>query len=150
MFNIDGPRPNKHRLMMKAAQAMRMHGANIWTERLSMHKCRKCIAAVQRRGIMRVTYSYRTVSEPTVLVEEGIITIDLLAKERKVIFERKLRSARPAQEQRRALAACGAGKNVGRPMYEEDDRLIGPLVTWIERQHGKLDTNRYRTWLLPV
>ena len=47
------------------------------------------MAGVQYRGALTVACSYRTVSAPAVLVIAGIIPIDLLAIERKVVFERQ-------------------------------------------------------------
>ena len=44
---------------------------------------------VQRQGALRVSCAYRTVSEAAVLVIAGIIPIKLLAKERKLIYDRK-------------------------------------------------------------
>ncbi|XP_026464661.1 uncharacterized protein LOC113367250 [Ctenocephalides felis] len=51
---------------------------------------RRKIASVQRRGALRVTCAYRTVSEAAVLVIAGAIPIDLLAFERVKLYDAKL------------------------------------------------------------
>lgn len=47
------------------------------------------MGAIQRKGALRNASSYRTVSELAVLVVAGVITLDLLAEERKDIYESK-------------------------------------------------------------
>lgn len=89
MANVNGPRPCMRRLLMRAAEAVMLYGAKVWVEALQHDKYRKRIAAVQRRGALRITCSYRTVSEPAVLVVAGVIPIDLLAQERQFAHQRK-------------------------------------------------------------
>ena len=65
----------------------RKYAYEICADALKMEKCRKGMASVQRTGTHRVATSYRTVSEPVVLVITGVVPIDLLAQERKHLFE---------------------------------------------------------------
>ncbi|GHJ61414.1 hypothetical protein NOK12_39320 [Nocardioides sp. OK12] len=69
---------------MRAAEAVMLYGVEVWAEALRKEKYRKGIAAVQRRGALRIACSYRTVSEPAVLVVAGVIPIDLLAPGEKI------------------------------------------------------------------
>lgn len=71
MANTGGPRPGRRRLLMTVAQSVMLYGAEIWADALNVDKYRKRLAAVQRRGALRVACSYRTVSEPAVLVVRG-------------------------------------------------------------------------------
>ncbi|XP_035736364.1 uncharacterized protein LOC118447924 [Vespa mandarinia] len=71
MANVNGPRPCMRRLLMRAAEAVMLYGAEVWAEALRKQKYSKRIAAVQRRGALRIACSYRTVSEPAVLVLPG-------------------------------------------------------------------------------
>ena len=48
---------------------------------------RKRLSTVLGRGALRVTSSYSTVSEPTVLVFAGVIPVDLLAQTRNFVHE---------------------------------------------------------------
>ncbi|XP_046817454.1 uncharacterized protein LOC124423599 [Vespa crabro] len=74
---------------MRAAETVMVYGAEIWAEALRKEKYRKRIAAVQRRGALRIACSYSTVSEPAVLVVAGVIPIDLLAQERQLIHQQR-------------------------------------------------------------
>ncbi|XP_035723738.1 uncharacterized protein LOC118442354 [Vespa mandarinia] len=89
MANVNGPRPCRRRLLMRAAETVMLYGAEVWAETLQKEKYRKRIAAVQRRGALRIACSYRTVSEPAVLVVAGVIPIDLLAQERQFVHQQR-------------------------------------------------------------
>ena len=73
------------RLLMPLTHSVLLYGADLWADALKLEKYRRRVSAVQRSGELRVACSYRTVSEDTVLVIAGIIPIDLLAQERKLV-----------------------------------------------------------------
>ena len=85
--NIGGPLPSVRRLLLRTAESIMLYGAEIWADAMRYEKYRKRLSAVQRRGALRVTSSYRTVSEPAVLVIVGVIPVDLLARGRKFVHE---------------------------------------------------------------
>ena len=89
MANVDGPKPSKRRVLISVVHSILLYGAEIWADALNIEKYRKRMASVQRKGALRVTCSYRTVSVSATLVMGGIIPIDLLARERKLVFTRK-------------------------------------------------------------
>ena len=66
-----------------------LYGAEIWANAMQCEKYRKRMAGVQRRAALRIVSSYRTVSEPAVLVVAGVIPIDLLARERQFVHQQK-------------------------------------------------------------
>ncbi|KAG8227568.1 hypothetical protein J437_LFUL000668 [Ladona fulva] len=76
---------------MAVVESQLLYGAEIWASALNTAKYRNRITVVQRRGALRVACSYQTVSEAAVLVIAGMIPIDLLAKERKRIFDTRPR-----------------------------------------------------------
>ncbi|XP_033226062.1 uncharacterized protein LOC117178738 [Belonocnema kinseyi] len=88
MANIIGPKPSKRRLLMSVTQSILLYRSEIWADALKQKKYRKTMAAVQHRGVLKIACSYRTVSESAALVIAGVIPIDLLALERKKIFEK--------------------------------------------------------------
>ena len=148
MANIGGPRPCVRRLLLRTAESIMLYGAEIWADAMRYEKYRKRLSAVQRRGALRVTSSYRTVSEPAVLVIAGVIPVDLLAQGRKFVHEMegtlgRARSREVAKEQ-----ALGAWQR----RWMEDTRgrwtakLIGELSTWFNRRHGEV--NYYLTQML--
>ncbi|XP_035742249.1 uncharacterized protein LOC118450546 [Vespa mandarinia] len=89
MANFNGPRPCRRRLLMRVAEAVMLYGAEVWAEVLQKEQNRKPIAAVQRRSALRIAGSYRTVSDPAVLVVAVVIPIDLLAQERLFVHQHR-------------------------------------------------------------
>lgn len=87
MANLGGPRSSKRRLLMRTAECVMLYGAEIWAEALQHRKYRKRLSDVQRRAALRIACSYRTVSEPAVLVIAGVVPIDLQAQQRKFTFQ---------------------------------------------------------------
>ena len=74
---------------MCAAEAVMLYGAEVWAGALRKEVHRERLGRVQRRGALRIAYSYRTVSEPAILVVAGVIPIDLLAQERQYVHQQK-------------------------------------------------------------
>ena len=89
MANIGGPKSTRRRLLMAAIQSVLLNGTEVWTDFLNHKIYRKKLAQVQRRSALRVSSAYRTISELAVLIVAGMVPIDLLAKERKMVFQRK-------------------------------------------------------------
>ncbi|XP_046829262.1 uncharacterized protein LOC124428802 [Vespa crabro] len=107
-------------------------------EVLRKEKYRKRIAAVQR-GALRIAPSYRTVSEPAVLVVARVIPIDLLAQERQFV-----------QQQRTVLGKKKASKlarstsiESWQSRCEQETRgrwtADSRLENWINREVGEVD-----------
>ena len=88
MRNIGGPWTSERRLLMATTNSILLYGAEIWADAMEVNKYRKRMVTVQRRGALRVACAYRTVSEEAVAVIAGTIPIDLLARERKQIYDR--------------------------------------------------------------
>ncbi|XP_035739237.1 uncharacterized protein LOC118449122 [Vespa mandarinia] len=141
MANVNGPRPCRRRLLMCAAEAVMLYGAEVWAKALQKEKYRKRIAAVQRRGALRIACSYRTVPEPAVLVIAGVIPIDLLAQERQFVHQ-----------QRCVLGKEGALRltrstsiETWQSRWEQEHRgrwmarLISRLDSWLNREVGEVD-----------
>lgn len=141
MANTSGPRASKRRLLISVTESILLYGAEIWAEALEKVKYRKRMAAVQRRGALRVACAYRTVSEPAVLAIAGIIPIRLLAQEKKRVYERKGtvgKAQANLEERARTLATW-------QQLWESDERgkwtkrLLGELRRWTERKHGEIN-----------
>ncbi|KAJ8950086.1 hypothetical protein NQ318_017811 [Aromia moschata] len=86
------------------------------------------MAAVQRRGPLRVTCAYRTVSEEAVLVIAGAAPIDLLTFERATLYNVKIN---------------GDNSNEARARLKKETLHISG---WLSRKHG--ETDFYLTQLL--
>ena len=155
MRNIGGPRASKRKLLMSVTNSILLYGAEIWGETTQKEFHRKRIARVQRRAALRVCSAYRSVSEPAVIAIAGTIPVDLLALERKIIYERRRNAERVGEvigrvriaDEERALTMdqwqqrYDAGRR-GRWTA----RLLPNVKSWIERSHGEV--NYYLTQLL--
>ena len=88
---------------MATTTSILLYRAEIWADAMEVNKYRKRMAAVQPRGALRVACAYRTVSEEAVAVIAGMIPIDLLAWERRRIYDRsaEVGRAEAADEARR-------------------------------------------------
>lgn len=141
MANTKGPRPSIRRLLMTVTHSILLYGAEIWGGAMRVKKYRKSMLAVQRRGALRIACAYRTVSEAAVLVIAGVIPIDLLAIERKRIFEKSEELGRPraaTDERTKTLedwqtrwTVCEQGRWT--------KRLIADVRPWKERNFGEVD-----------
>lgn len=140
MANTHGPMPAKRRLLMNTVQSILLYGAEIWGARMEIECYRKRLASVQRRGALRVTCAYRTVSEPAVLVIAGVIPVGLLALERKAIYEKKSEIGRAlASTEERALTMRkwqDSWSTEARGRWTA--RLIPQIEPWVGRKHGEV------------
>lgn len=68
MANISGLLASKRTLLMSVKHSILLYGSEIWADTLKTEHRRKQLAAGQRMGAFRVASTYRTVSEPAILV----------------------------------------------------------------------------------
>lgn len=148
MANIGGPKPCKRRLIMTTVESILLYGAEIWADALNKEYCRRRIAAVQRTGALRIACSYRTVSSAAVTVIANVIPIDLLARERKKIYERDAETSKKeaAAEARRSTLAQWQERWSSSHSGRWTVTLIPQLENWVSRKHGEV--NYYITQFL--
>lgn len=155
MRNVGGPRASKRRLLMSVTNSILLYGAEIWGETPQKEVYRTRIARVQRTAALRICSAYRTVSETAVLVIAGVIPVDLLALERKTLYDRRKAADRSGQQVSRVKIAKEERSDTldqWQRRYEADRRgrwtarLIPRIQNWIERDHGEV--NYYTTQLL--
>lgn len=150
MSNVSGPMAGKRRLLMSVTNSILLYGCEVWADALKMEKYRKKMATVQRRGALRVTSAYRTVSEAAALVIAGTIPIDLMAQERKKNYSTRNTRNTDAAEARTAARIQTLQLWQERWEAECGDRwtasLIRNLRNWTERKHGEV--NYYLTQFL--
>lgn len=149
MLNTTGPRYAKRRLLLGVIHSIMLYGAEIWADQLAYEKVRRKLATVQRRAALRVACAYRTVSEAAILVITKTVPIDLRAKERKRLHERRtagtLDNNTRALEQKKTLddwAHRWRNAETGRWTA----KLIPDLEKWTTCKH--VETNFYLTQLL--
>ena len=148
MANVGGPTQSKRKLLMATTNSVLLYGSEIWGDKMTVGARRQTLLPVQRTAALRVASAYRTVSESAVMVISGTIPIDLLAQERKKLWDAK------------KSAIVSVTKNDAR--IETMDRwqqrwetsttgrwtalLIPNLKLWVEREFGEV--NYYITQFL--
>jgi len=122
MPNLRGPSEHKRRLYANVLSSIVLYGAPIWAESLRNSAAgRRSVLRVQRTIAIRVCSAYRTVSTDAVTLLARLPPWDLLALERKGIFDRMQDSKR--------LGASSA-EDVKSIKLEERSRLVR---SWRER-----------------
>ena len=75
------------KLLASVVTSILTYGIAIWGEALKIKECRRNIAAVNRLSALRVSCAVHTVSDVAVYVIAGIRPIEILAVERKQLYE---------------------------------------------------------------
>uniref|UniRef100_A0A1B6JZR0 Uncharacterized protein n=1 Tax=Homalodisca liturata TaxID=320908 RepID=A0A1B6JZR0_9HEMI len=125
---------------MSVTNSVILYGCEIWADALRQKRYRKKVVAVQRRGALRISSAYRTVSEPAVLVIAGVIPIDLLALERKRVYDGNGTVSRATARSHTMDEWQTRWETESRGRWSF--RLIGDLRGWTEREHGEGGSNR--------
>ena len=89
MPNTRGPRFQRRKVITAVITNIILYAAPIWADCMKYNSYKEKINTVYRRAALRVCCAYRTVSDDAAYVIAGMIPIDLLAKERQYMFERK-------------------------------------------------------------
>ncbi|KRK05526.1 uncharacterized protein Dyak_GE29138 [Drosophila yakuba] len=149
MANVGGPLQSRRKLLMEVSNAIMLYGCEVWAGTLETACRSKPLLEVQRTMALRIASAHRTVSGPAASVIGGAIPIDLIAKERKRIYE-----IRQARETTRALIARSRDETLQQwqEIWAAEEkgrwtaRLIPNLVAWTARAHGEV--NYYITQML--
>jgi len=140
MPNISAARPTKRKLLISVAHSILLYGSPIWVEDrnatgwVALHK-------VQRRICLRVVSAYCTTSKDAIGVIAGIASLDLLAKERKTMHDRKRNPelATPVENILDTWQKRWDNSEKSRWTYA----LIPKIGSWISRRYG--ETNFHLT-----
>ncbi|XP_015118901.1 uncharacterized protein LOC107042377 [Diachasma alloeum] len=135
MPNIGGPKQRRRALLSSVVTSVLTYGISIWADVLQLQEARHKIAPVYRLSALRVASAYRTVSEGAVCVISRIIPIEVLAEERRSLYERKRSEALNSeelkiQERRNSLSRWQqkwSDSTKGRWTY----RLISQVAAWM-------------------
>lgn len=150
MPNIGGPRQGRRKLLASVVTSILTYGIAIWGDVLKIQKYRKKVAAVHRLSALRVSCAFRTVSDDAGCVIAGMLPIEILAMERKTMFDSRNDISENREEakrnaQRESLRLWQERWNLstkGRWTY----RLIPKIDSWVNRKHGEV--NYYLTQIL--
>ena len=89
MPNIGGPRQPWRKLLASVATSILTYGIAIWGETLKIEKYRCKMTAVNQRSALRVFSAFWMVSGEAVCTITGLMPIEILAVERKQLYEQR-------------------------------------------------------------
>lgn len=101
MPNVGGPRQNKRRLLTSVVTSILTYAIPIWGDALRIKECHKIVSAIYRLSALRVSSAFRTVSKDAINVIAGMMPIQMLAKERKTLYDQRSAPPKLKEEQRR-------------------------------------------------
>lgn len=151
MPNVGGPTQNRRTLLASVSTSIMLYGAPIWADAMLVKAYERKLSSVHRRNALRVASAYRTVSDEAACVIAGLPPIDLLARERKRIYEEKGRDSGQTKEQIWE-AARKETMTVWQKRWDSSSkgrwthRLIPSIDDWTKRRHGEV--NFYLTQFL--
>ncbi|KAI5754639.1 hypothetical protein M8J77_010224 [Diaphorina citri] len=149
MPNRGGPSNKKRVVLSSIVHSILLYGAPFWAEVMKYRTHVNRLEQVQRKSMIRIIRSYRTVSTVALQVLSGTIPIDLLVVERERIYEEmadtrlvpltssEKKSLR--QELRDETMATWQGRwNEQREKGQWTKSLIPNIKVWIQRRHGQV------------
>jgi len=135
MPNISAAKSRKRKLLSNVVHSILLYGAPIWAQDM----CKSgwsTLLKIQRRICLRVASAYCTVSSDAVGVITCIAPLDLMAEERRKIYELKgISRTQHTDDTLTTWQNRWNDSSKGRWTYS----LIGNLETWVKRKHGAID-----------
>ena len=141
MANVGGPKPSSRKLLMSVVHSILLYGAEVWAEVLEVEFHQTKPEAVQQHCALRIACSYRTVSKEAVLVIAGVMPLRLMAKQRKLAYDKEDRMAK--------VNAAKEARDVVLDVWQHDwncaekgrwtRRLIGQIRPWTKRKYGEVN-----------
>lgn len=136
MPNIGGPASKKRKVLNAVVNSILLYAAPVWAKVIKMDHYKHQLERVQRQMALRISSAYRTVSLAAVQVLAGTTPIDLLVRERALLYEKgKEEKANIQEETLRLWQERWEVSTKG----EWTRRLIPDIERWVGRDHGDLD-----------
>lgn len=143
MPNVGGPTQKRRLLLASVTTSIMLYGAPIWADAMLVQSYARKLTTVYRRSALRVASAYRTVSDDAVCIIAGMPPIDLLAVERKKVFDARRRTIDKSQKE---IWDAARKKTITdwQTRWDVSDkgrwthRLIPKIEHWIERRHGEV------------
>jgi len=136
MPNISAAKPTKRKLLSNVAHSVMLYGAPVWAGEMSAEGWKELLK-VQRRICLRVASAYCTTSRDAICVISGIPPLNLLAKERKEIHDKKRNREHGVQ--------TGNTLDTWQTEWDSSKKgrwthvLIPNIGPWISRRHGQIN-----------
>lgn len=128
MPNIGGPRQGMRKLLPSVVTSVLTYGIAIWDDVLKNEKYRRKVAAVHRLSALRVSCAFRTESDDAVRVIAEMMAVEILAVERKQLYEQQSTTPKDQNELKRTLrhlwrTASNGGRKSGMRLEKEDGHI---------------------------
>lgn len=139
--NIGGPSSPKRVSLCLVVRSIVLYGAPVWYQAASVQKYRKMLLSVQRKALLRIASSYRTVSTTAIQVVTAVPPITLLIGETCRLYQREnahLSTVRSGERETtlREWQAWWSGHS---ETAQWTKRLIPDLLPWVTCGHRRLD-----------
>ncbi|KAF0735570.1 Reverse transcriptase domain-containing protein [Aphis craccivora] len=134
--NISAARPTKRKLLSNVAHSILLYGSPIWEEDMCTAGW-LALEKVQRRICLRVASAYCTTSTDALGVITGIAPLDLLAKERHMMHDKKRDPERPPTVE--SILEVWQNRWNSSVKGRWTHTLIPNIGPWINRRHGETD-----------
>ena len=147
---IGGPRQPRRKLQVSVVISILTYGTAIWGETIKIEECRRKIAAVNRLSALRVSCAFGTVSDEAMCVIAGMMPLEVLAVERKQLYEQW--SSTPEEQKKNKKNMRQDSLQRWQEKWDASDkgrwthRLISRVDGWVNRKHGEV--NYYLTQML--
>lgn len=141
MPNIGGPTEPRRRLLVSVVQSVMLYGAPIWATSLEYSKAsRGELLKVQRQAALRSICGYRTISYDATYILASTPPIDLIAMERRKLFQiRRGLTRKTVQEARDDTMVKWLQRIEDAKKGEWTRTLIRDVRGWVTRRHGSMD-----------
>lgn len=135
MYNINGPRSSKRRLLVSAVMSVLLYATPVWgREAIKYARYKRALQRVQRMALLRMARAYRTVSDQALCVISGVAPVHLLIEERTRVYEEG--QSREIKEETEVKWQEEWDQNEGKGLWTK--RLIPEIKDWKNRTHGEL------------
>ena len=138
MLNTRGPKQQRRLLLMSVMRSVILYAAPIWSRAMATPSYSRGVRATYRLSAIRVSCSFRTVSDDAALVIAGMLPLEDLVAE---VVERSTRH--PARGFRNATRTSSTERWQRRWNISTKGRwthtLIPELEPWFNRKHGEIN-----------
>ena len=138
MLNIGGPASSRRAVLSGVVHSILLYGAPIWAEALKKKKYFLEMERTQRKILIRIASAYRTAPTVGLQVITGIPPIDLLALERKEIFENPEEVGHTIVRNR-TIQEWQKRWNENTNKGQSTKQLIPDISKWLKCTHRQVD-----------
>lgn len=140
MPNVRGPKQKRRALLGSVVSSVLTYGIAVWADALNCQDVQRRLFPVHRRSALRVAGAFRTVSREAAHLIAGVMPIEVLAQERRMLYQQRneiLRKDIKTEERRRSVKRW-------QKLWDESvngrwtHRLIPQVDVWINRSHGEV------------